>query len=379
MSKPIATHSSVPKLRVAWIDAAKTFAILCVVFGHVFRGAHDAGLIPDAGLFWKIDNFIYLFHMPLFFFLSGLTFSGQKHAWPDFLWRLGRTIVLPYVIWSAALVAIKQLGRGSVNYPTHLADLLGIAYAPISPFWFFYALFFIQLDTRINLRSENIGSNISMGCANFRAENRGNAGVQLASRFAMPRVGSRGMLVLAALAFLGPFLNLGRGAALDFALEFVLYFALGLVLQPFLYRPFRIRAAGTLAAALLFLLPPLLCMVWQVDYWTLPGRLIAVPMILAASAVFIWLGNMAIERAWLIQLTGQATLAIYCLHIFFTGTTRVVLLKLGVVDLGPQLVAGTILGLIPPIVIQCAATRIGIAGWLGFPPLVVPRRVSVPS
>ena len=30
-----------------------------------------------------------------------------------------------------------------------------------------------KLDTRINLRSENIGSSISMSCANFRAENRG--------------------------------------------------------------------------------------------------------------------------------------------------------------------------------------------------------------
>lgn len=38
-----------------------------------------------------------------------------------------------------------------MNHPVGLADLLRIAYAPISPFWFFYALFLIQITARILL------------------------------------------------------------------------------------------------------------------------------------------------------------------------------------------------------------------------------------
>ena len=46
--------------RIAWIDAAKGIGILLVVLGHTFN-------IPV----W-LHNWIYSFHMPLFFLLAGL-------------------------------------------------------------------------------------------------------------------------------------------------------------------------------------------------------------------------------------------------------------------------------------------------------------------
>lgn len=46
--------------RLNWIDWAKTFAILFVVFGH----------IPEEKDIFFI-NYIVQFHMPLFFFISG--------------------------------------------------------------------------------------------------------------------------------------------------------------------------------------------------------------------------------------------------------------------------------------------------------------------
>lgn len=343
LASPPVTLLPAATSRTAWIDAAKAFAIFFVVFGHVLRGAYDTGLLAHDALFRWIDNSIYLFHMPLFFFLSGLTFTGQKLAWTDFLRRRLRGIVLPYVIWSTALVAIKQLGQGSVNHPVGFADLLAIAYAPISPFWFFYALLLIQIATRLT----------------------------------MPRVGANGVLALSVLAFLGHFLNPDQGTPIDSGLEFFLYFAIGLVLQPL--RSLRIGGAAASAAALLFLVPPLLCVLGQIDYQTLPGRLAAVPMILAASGFFIWLGGTAAGRAWPIRMAGQATLEIYCLHIFFTGTTRIVLLRLGLADPGVQLVAGTLLGMALPIAIARAATHLGLSGWLGFPPLNASRKLRPPG
>ena len=56
------------------IDSAKGIGIILVVFGHAWRGAFGAGLIPNTVLFGAIDAGIYAFHMPLFFFLSGLLF-----------------------------------------------------------------------------------------------------------------------------------------------------------------------------------------------------------------------------------------------------------------------------------------------------------------
>src|SRR5574344_52933 len=53
------------KQRFEYIDRLKGFAILCVIMGHfqrwVFRMPND-----------PIHDFIYLYHMPLFIFLSGI-------------------------------------------------------------------------------------------------------------------------------------------------------------------------------------------------------------------------------------------------------------------------------------------------------------------
>lgn len=43
------------------IDVAKGIGILLVVFAHIYKGS--------------CTDFIYLFHMPLFFYLSGATFA----------------------------------------------------------------------------------------------------------------------------------------------------------------------------------------------------------------------------------------------------------------------------------------------------------------
>lgn len=96
-------------------------------------------------------------------------------------------------------------------------------------------------------------------------------------------------------------------------------------------------------------------------------------MVLAACLVFIQIGETRLGRARVVQVTGQATLAIYCLHIFFTGTTRAVLLKLGIADPGLHLILGTLLGTVSPIVLQLGATRLSLTAWLGFPRLHWPR------
>lgn len=52
--------------RKRWIDVARGIAILLVLIGH-------AGVAP------KFNQYILSFHMPLFFFLSGMVFDNEKH------------------------------------------------------------------------------------------------------------------------------------------------------------------------------------------------------------------------------------------------------------------------------------------------------------
>ena len=54
------------KERIIWIDYAKAIAMFFVIFGHVDSGNY-------------LTNWIYSFHMPLFFLLSG-AFCGARRT-----------------------------------------------------------------------------------------------------------------------------------------------------------------------------------------------------------------------------------------------------------------------------------------------------------
>ncbi|MBR3988301.1 MAG: acyltransferase family protein [Clostridia bacterium] len=68
--------------RVEWVDIAKGIGIILVIIGHLG--------VPYT------DLWIYTFHMPLFFFLSGVVFSGIKYKFKVFLVKRIKALVIPY-------------------------------------------------------------------------------------------------------------------------------------------------------------------------------------------------------------------------------------------------------------------------------------------
>lgn len=69
------------------IDVAKGFALFLVVFAHVL----------DRDSIWAY--WIFMFHMPVFFFLSGMTFRPEKYkGLPEFLKDKWKKRVVPYLI-----------------------------------------------------------------------------------------------------------------------------------------------------------------------------------------------------------------------------------------------------------------------------------------
>jgi fucose 4-O-acetylase-like acetyltransferase len=133
-----------PGSRLAWIDTAKGIAIILVVIGHTLRGLISARIIADTPGQRLTDSWIYAFHMPLFFFVSGffLPRSARKE-YSVFVEDKLRTIAYPYFVWSAVTLIFKSsLGRFT-NHPTRLADGWRILFEPIEQFWFLYALFLI--------------------------------------------------------------------------------------------------------------------------------------------------------------------------------------------------------------------------------------------
>ena len=131
------------KQRLAWVDISKGIGIVLVVLGHVVRGLVADGSIPKTSeSFQWFDFALYTFHMPLFFFLSGLMAekSLKKGNKPFFISKLW-TIVYPYFLWSILLgVTLLAVGGTSAADVTPL-KLLEIPVYPTMVFWFLYALF----------------------------------------------------------------------------------------------------------------------------------------------------------------------------------------------------------------------------------------------
>ena len=69
--------------RIQWIDIAKGIGIILVIIGHVSINAN-------------INDFIYSFHMPLFFIISGFLYKPKK----NFVKNKVRSILIPYFVFS---------------------------------------------------------------------------------------------------------------------------------------------------------------------------------------------------------------------------------------------------------------------------------------
>jgi polysaccharide biosynthesis protein PslL len=102
-------------LRNPTLDIAKGIGIILVVLGH------NPNLAPSDGVLWRV---IFSFHMPLFFFLSGV-FLRADTPWADFARARFHSLLKPYVVVMGAVWMVSWT-QPSVLSPAMRA--LGIAY-----------------------------------------------------------------------------------------------------------------------------------------------------------------------------------------------------------------------------------------------------------
>ena len=78
--------------RLRYIDIAKAIGIVLVIVGH----------ITVTGTLGK--RFIYAFHMPLFFVLSGMLLClksfGDIGSWSELILKRAKRLLIPYFIWA---------------------------------------------------------------------------------------------------------------------------------------------------------------------------------------------------------------------------------------------------------------------------------------
>lgn len=106
--------------RKLWIDIAKGIAIILMVIGHTS--------IPKYA-----SDFIWTFHMPLFFIASGWTSNWARYNDREFVVRKVKSLIVPFFIYSS-IVLIVQTTEGWIT----ICDFLTYG-------WVAYALWFIPV------------------------------------------------------------------------------------------------------------------------------------------------------------------------------------------------------------------------------------------
>ena len=131
--------------RNEWVDYAKAIGIVLVVYGHVARGVHSAGIVIPETFYEITDSIIYSFHMPLFFFLSGLFFKNSltKRGGLNLTFSKIDTIFYPFVLWSILQGSIEVFLSNYTNGNLTFSEVFSFLWEPRGQFWFLYALFFI--------------------------------------------------------------------------------------------------------------------------------------------------------------------------------------------------------------------------------------------
>jgi fucose 4-O-acetylase-like acetyltransferase len=126
--------------RIPWLDLARGLGVVLVVAGHAERGLVAAGIATGAA--WHaFDLALYTFHMPLFMVLAGLNVPASlRRGAREFLRAKLWTIAWPYLLWSLVQGVLMVRLSGMTNGHADWSGLALIAWRPISPFWFLYAL-----------------------------------------------------------------------------------------------------------------------------------------------------------------------------------------------------------------------------------------------
>jgi len=330
-------------MRSLWVEYAKGIGIILVVYGHVARGLFQAHVGIDEPTYALVDSLIYSFHMPLFFFLSGLFFhaSLKKRGWPDFVATKVDSLVYPYVLWTFLQGSIEVAMSGWTNSNVTVEHLFGLAWTPIAHFWFLYALFMVSMTgalvyTRVPYKFTPYILTIAM-CGYLLKD-------------AAPKV-----------------------AALQYVLHYFCFFVTGIYFKEVQAALMAHRRTFLAVSLPLFVLAQYLFHItFGLTYTVggLPSLALALVSIAFVVSVCLCLADKALPT---LSMIGSSSMAIYLAHILAASGTRIVLSKfLHVHNIYVYLLLGCLMGIFAPIL----ALRLSSRWGLGFL-FVIPQRLSL--
>ena len=120
------------KGRMDWVDTLRGLGIIFMILGHVSFNEY-------------FTEYIHAFHMPLFFFISGLFWNPKKYGgYKEFLFHDLRTLILPYTIFFLLFQPLHYIYTGTYDFRYALSSYFTSNYNRIDvsgAIWFLLCLF----------------------------------------------------------------------------------------------------------------------------------------------------------------------------------------------------------------------------------------------
>ncbi|WP_415324821.1 acyltransferase family protein [Clostridium perfringens] len=138
--------------RIGYIDIFRGIAIILMIMGHI-------------GFTFYFDKYIHVFHMPLWFFISGWFFKDTNQKFIFIIKKKSKTLLIPYLFFGIVQYPIWIIFnyKNSKNLLEPLINFLWINTNLVMPIagalWFLTCLFFTEvffLVLRRNIRSEKL-------------------------------------------------------------------------------------------------------------------------------------------------------------------------------------------------------------------------------
>ncbi|WP_138500772.1 acyltransferase family protein [Nostoc sp. PA-18-2419] len=308
-------------------------AISLVVLGHVIGGRYEGirQLYEQDILYidW-LYKFIYTFHMPIFFIASGISFkifSSNNNSYTEFVSSKFTRLVIPLIFWSSFYFLFRCLA-GVINFS--FFGLIESVFFPNFIFWFFYALLFANFLSFILIK------NINYPIAYY---------------------------TVSILLFIISFYL--KGTLKDIC-YFNIFYTSGIVIAPHLSKIcLKLEnMSDSLSWLLILLLVLIMLLVTNLlanDYSLVAkfinGIIGFCLMYMLATLnkpfyMFEFLNRFSQFIAGVFTYLGLVSMSIYLLHILFSSTTRIILVKFGLIDPLTQFILGYVISLIGPLLIH---------------------------
>ncbi|MEP2703692.1 MAG: acyltransferase family protein [Roseibium sp.] len=317
--------------RVDWVDTAKGICIIFVVMMHSVLGVEAAA--GEAGWMHTIVAFAAPFRMPDFFLISGLFLSNViARDWKLYLDRKVVHFAYFYILWMTIQFAVKApVFAGDMGWMGALQFYLVSFVQPFGTLWFIYMLpvFFVVCKLA---HDRQIPWQVMLGIAALLQIAPIHTGWLLVDEFA-----SRFVYFYAGYIFAPKIFELADWARERVSLSLFLLLAWGLVNGGLVYAgwsalPIIGLALGAAGAGAIIL----------------------------TSTLIVKAGQMTF-----LQHFGANSIVIYLAFFFPMGVSRVVLLKLGILDIGTVSLIVTIVSVISPMILYWLIQKTGF-GWFLF-------------